>query len=340
MTMNRMRRTPIGRSALECVLALLLVASHSGSQAETLEKLTIGVGAVGPDKAGLLMAKEAGFFKEQGLDVEFIFFSSSTTGMQALVGGQVPVVSLGVAPVINAVLAGAEVTVMAELVGTSPYTLVVSPEIVRPADLKGKRLGINRYGATADFALRFALAKLGLDPKRDVTILQIGETSLRLAALQSRSIDGTVIRPPENLIARKLGFRELVDMASLGLKDPSALLVVSKDTIQKRPETLRRVLTAVVLGTHAFKTRRGEAIPVLGKYFKTDDSEVLAETYAVYSALMHIQPFVAQEGVQMVLDQIAGDNPRAKTAKPDEFFDMRFVRELDESGFIDRLYKR
>ncbi len=338
--MTVMRGTSIGAFICGCMLAMLLVASHSASQTLALEKLTIGVSAVGPDKAGLLMAKEAGFFKDQGLDAEFMFFPSSTTGMQALVGGQVPVVSLGVGPVINAVLAGAEVTVIAELVGTSPYTLVVLPEILRPADLKGRRLGVNRYGATADFALRFALAKLGLDPKRDVTILQIGETSLRLAALQSRSIDGTVIRPPENLIARKLGFRELVDMASLGLKDPSALLVVSKDMIQKRPETLRRVLTAVVLGTHAFKTRRGEAIPVLGRYLKTDDSEVLAETYAAYSALMHIKPFVAPEGVQMVLDQIAGDNPKAKTAKPQEFFDMRFVRVLDESGVLDRLYKR
>ncbi len=319
---------------------MVLAISPWVGEAQPPEKLTIGVSAIAPSQAALLVAKEAGFYKDQGLEVDFVFFTNAAVAMQALLTGHLSVLSLGGAPLINAVLAGADITAIAELAGTLAYVLVVAPEITTPADLKGKRLGVNRYGSSPDFALRFALVKLGLDPRRDVTILQIGDQPLRLAALQARSIDGTVIDPPGNIAARRLGFRELTDMPGLGLRYPSSLVAVSKGMIQKRPDTLRRLLTAVVLGTHAFKTRRGETIQVLGKYFKNSDGEALAETHAVYSKLLHEKPFVGPEGVQMVLDQVAVENPRAKTAKPHDFFDMRFVRELDESGFIDRLYKR
>ncbi len=334
------RRVAHRRSASGLILAMVLALCPQTGEAQPLERLTIGIGAVGASEGGLLMAKEAGFFKDQGLDVDFVFFPSDVLAMQTLVSGHLSVISGGGAALINAVLAGAEVTAIGELIGTLPYVLVVLPEIATPADLKGKRLGINRYGATADFALRFALTRLGLDPRRDVTILQIGETSVRLAALQARNIDGSLITPPSTIVARKLGFRELTDMERVGLRYPGALVVASKTLIQKRPETLRRLLTGIVLGTHAFKTRQGEAIRVLGKYLRSNDNEALAETHAANSKLLPQKPFVGPEGLQVVLDEVSKDNPRGKTAKPDDFIDLRFVRELDESGFIDRLYKR
>lgn len=340
MAVARIRETLIWRSILGCMLAMCLAISPSAGQAQPLEKLTVGISSVGPDQAGLLAAKEAGFFMERGLEVEFQFFSGAMASIQAVMSGHVSVASFAGVPLVRAVLAGADLTAIAELLGTLPYKLFVSPEIASPADLKGKRLGVNRYGSSADMALRFALAKLGLDPKRDVTILQIGERPLRLAALQGRSIDGTVFIPPENVAAGKLGFRELTDIARLGLKHPAALVVIPRGMIEKHPETLRRFMTAVILGTHAFKTRREEGIQVLRKYLKNDDPEALVEAHSVFSALMHEKPFVAPEGVQLVLDEVAKDNPRAKTARPQDFFDMRFVRELDESGFLNRLYKQ
>ncbi len=341
MKMITTHRWSVGRSVLAfSILTLSLTGLSSPSGAQPLEDLRVGVTAVGASDAGLLMAKDAGFFKDQGLNVEFVFFPNSVAGMQALVAGQMPVVAFGGVALIHAVLAGAEIAAIAELMSTLPYTLVVLPEIARPADLKGKRLAINRYGTIADVALRFALTTLGLDPKRDVTMVQMNEQSLRLAALQSRSIDGTVISPPGNVVARKLGFRELIDVERLGWKHPTSMVVVSKEMIQKRPETLRRVLTAVALGTQAFKTRRDEGIQVLRKYLKIDDGEVLAETYAVFSKLMNEKPYGSPEGMQMALDEVGKDNPRAKTVKPQDFFDMRFVRELDEGGLFTRLYKR
>lgn len=329
------------RCAAVTGLGVILAIAVPSQEARPAEKLTVCVIGFAPGQAGLFTAKEAGFFAAQGLDVDLVFFASGTEGVQALVSGTLSVCSgAGGPPLVNAVLAGAPLVWVGELLGTMPYTLVVSSDIAAPADLKGKRLGINRFGATPDFAIRFALRRLGLDPARDVSILQIGGQSERLAALKAGAIDGTVMSPPSTVLARKLGFRELTSMAGLGLKYPFEAIAVTKAFARERPDTVRRLLTALVLGTHRFKTDRDEGIRALRKYLKTDDMEALGEAYAFYAPIFPRKPFVPLEGVQMILDELGRTDPRAKTARPEEFVDTRFVRELDESGFLDSLYKR
>jgi len=328
----------LAASIVGLIFTGLAFAGNPGSQAPAPVKLRVGVAGIEPAMAGLWMAKEAGFFVKEGLEIEFVFFSSGTEGVQALVAGDLAVMAVGGPSAIRAVLAGAELVWIAELLGTMPYTLFAAPEITTPADLRGRRLGISKFGSSSDFAARYMLARLGLDAARDVTILQLGDHGVRFAALRAGSIDATVFFPPETLIARRLGLRELADTTSLGLKYPHEELVVSRSFLRKQPDTIRRLLKALIRGTHYFKTHPEEGIRCLAEYLKTEDAEALAETYRVYAHLIPMKPLPTLEGIQMVLKEI--EDPRARRAKPEDFVDLRLVRELDETGFIDRLSKQ
>lgn len=325
---------------LLAVAVSLAVWPGAGRQAAAQEKLTVGVSALAAGQGGLLMARDHGFFRAEGLDVEFVFFASGTEGAQALLAGQVPVNALGGAAVVAAALAGADLVLVASFVNTLDFSLVVAPGITTAAQLRGKVLGINRFGASGDLAARLAVAHLGLDPARDVTYLQLGGSgSARLAAVKAGSIQGTVLSAPGVPMARALGFVELVDLSRVGVRYPLEAIAVSRAFVRDRPETLRKLLRGVVQGNHAFKTRRDDALRTLRGYLRTEDAEVLARAYEFYARVMDAKPYVPLDGVQTVLDQLAIRDPRARAARPEDFLDMRFVRELDESGFIDRLYR-
>ena len=335
LLLGALRKGVLAALIVGLIVKGLAFAGNPGYQVPGPVTLSVGVAGIEPGMAGLWMAKEANFFVKEGLDVEFIFFSSGTDGVQALVAGDVAVMAVGGPSAIRAVLAGAELVCIAELLGTMPYTLFAAPKIAAPADLRGKRLGISKFGGSSDFAARYMLARLGLDAAKDVTILQLGDHGVRLAALRAGSIDATVFFPPETLIARRLGLRELADTSSLGLKYPHEELVVSRSFLREQPDTVRRLLKAVIRGTHYFKTHPEDGIRCLAEYLKTEDAEALAETYRVYAHLIPVKPIPTLEGIQMVLKEI--DDPRSRRAKPEEFVDLRLVRELDETGFIDRL---
>ncbi len=323
-----------------CLPFLILgVLAHAAGAQRPPDKLTIGIAAVSPGQIGMFVAKEAGFFRQQGLDVELVYIRSGTEAVQAVVAGQLPISTAAGPAVINAALAGADIAWVAGLLDTLPYVLIVKPDIDTPTALRGRRLGVNRFGASADFAARFALVRLGLDPRRDLMLVQVGDRAARLAALQAGSIDGMVTDLPFTLPARRLGFRELSNLSQLGLRYPAEGVAVSRALIRAEPDLVRRVLTAVVLGIHRFKTHHDEGITALGRFLRLDNAEDLAETYAAYAPLVSAKPYLTPEGVQLVLDELAREDPRARTARPGDFVEMRFVRELDESGFIDKLYR-
>ena len=320
------------------LLALVGVLGAPDAPAAS-EKVMVGVSAVGSGDAGFLMAYEGGFFEREGLDVELVFLGNGTEATQALVSGRLAACLVaGPAPVF-ASLAGGELVWIAGLVNSLPYVLVVSPDVTAPADLKGKRLAVNRLGSTAELAARLALARLGLDPRTDVTLLPMGEQVTRLAALQAGSVQATLLEPPATVIARRLGFRELVSLAKLSLRFPHEALTTSRRFLRERPDTARRLVTGLVVGTHAFKTQREEGMRVLRKYLRMDDPQGLVEAYASAASLMEAKPYMPVEAVQTVLDMLAQSDARARAAQAADFIDMRFVRELDTSGFIDRLYR-
>jgi NitT/TauT family transport system substrate-binding protein len=322
-------------AAVGIIVALSSLAGSAGAQPRPPERLRVGTAGIEPGMGGLWMAKDAGFFDAFGLDVEFVVFASGTQGIQALLSGQLPIVTAGGPAVVHAVLAGADVRCVAELLGTMPARLFVSPSIASPADLKGKMLGISKFGTVSDFAVRFALSRWGLEPDRDVTLIQVGTAAGRLAAVQSGSVAGTVLDVGLVDAARKVGLRELADLSTLGLSFPYEVVAVPQSLIRERPDTLRRFLQAVTLGVRRFKTDREAGIRVLAKYLQRPDPEGLADTYTIYAGLVPAKPFVTPEGLRFVLGEIGRTNPRAKLFTPAQFVDEGLLRELDRSGFLD-----
>jgi LysM repeat protein len=229
---------------------------------------------------------------------------------------------------------------VAGFLNTMDYKLIVSRDITRPDQLKGKIMAVSRIGSSSDFATRYALEKYGLAPDKDVAIVQIGSQPARFSALESGKIHGVMIAIPLTAKAKKMGLNTLADLQMLGLEYQHTGLAFSQDTIKKQPELVRNVLKAFVESIHFMKTRRQETIGILAKYLKSDDMEALDEAYdSVLNSLIPEKPYPTIKGIQIMLREMGIKEPAARNARPEQFVDLTFMKELDSSGFVDHLYK-
>jgi NitT/TauT family transport system substrate-binding protein len=302
----------------------------------------IGYGSLTDNNLGLWVAKEAGLFEQQGLDVtDFPLIEGGTLSIQALIGGDIQFVLAGTSGIIVADLGGADLVRVAGASNKFEFALLAVPEIRTGAELRGKRVGISRFGSSSDFAARTALQYLGLDPERDVTILQIGGTAARVGAMQSGSIEAAPEIAPALLTAKKLGFNMLLDLAQIGVPYQVGPISTTRALINESPETVRRVVRGYLAGIHRMKTDKAFAMSVSSRYMQVDDPEVLAESWEHF-ALGSIPevPYITDDGIQPVLTELAQTNPAAAAATPSQFYDNRFLKEAEESGFVNRLYGR
>ena len=286
------------------------------------------------------IAKEAQIFKKHGLDVELLFIQSSPILVAAMLAGNAPIGLTSGAPAVSSNLSGSDLVLIASLSNVSGIAyLVTSSKITSPAQLKGKIIGIDRLGGTGDFILRRTLRKLAIDPDRDVTIRQVGQSPVRLAALQAGSIDATTITVEDKLAAEKFGLNILIDIPKLGIEVLSSGVVTTRSFIKKEDETVRRFMRSIVEGIHYYRAHKVRSIEIMSQYMKVTDPRLIEIGYDFNSQTYRQKPYPFIQGIQLVLEQLAQTNPAAKTAEPERFTDGRFVKELDASGFIDRLSK-
>lgn len=311
-----------------------------GSTAQPLKKVSIAYSAISPNQAPAWIAYEAGLFRKYGLDVQLIFVEGGSRTVQTLVSGDVVAAQVAGSSVIRSNLQGSGIVLMAGFLNTMDYKFIVARDITRPDQLKGKIVAVSRIGASSDFATRYALDKYGLVPDKDVTILQIGSQPARFSALEAGRIHGVMIAIPLTAKATKMGFNTLADLQMLGLEYQHTALAVNQNLLKTQPDLARNVLKAFVEGIHYMKTNRKEAMAILAKYLKTDDQDALVEAYeAVGVALIPEKPYPTIKGIQIMLRELGAKDPAARTANPEQFVDTTFLKELDSSGFIDRLYK-
>lgn len=320
------------------ICALLIWAVHPGVAPGQAEKLHAGysiyTGVTGP----LWVTKEAGLFEKNGLSVELIFFRGGTEAAQALISGDVPFAMMGANAVIASNLAGSGNVIVAGLVKGILFKLVTSKDITRAEHLRGKRLGVASMSGSTYLATTLALQHLGIKPN-EVTILAVGNAPTALAALRSGSTHGAVLLPPETLVAKKLGLNFLLDLSSVGMEFQTAIIAAGREAVEKKPHTVKKFMKALVTGIHTYKTDKNFSLKVLRKYFKTDDAEVIEETYNFYSGEIQRKPYPTLKGIQAVLGELAKRNPKAKDSRPAQFVNLSFLKELDETGYIDNLYK-
>ncbi|MGE5818356.1 MAG: ABC transporter substrate-binding protein [Deltaproteobacteria bacterium] len=331
--------------ALSAWLALgaLVPAATFATDAETsqpLKKVVIAYSGISPSQAPVWIAYESGMFRKYGLDAQLIFIESGSTTVQTLLSGDVVAAQVAGTSVLQSNLHGSGVVMIAGFLNTMDYKFIVARDITRPDQLKGKVVAVSRVGSSSDFATRYALEKYGLTPDRDVAIVQIGSQPARFSALESGKIHGAMVAIPLTAKASKMGLNTLADLQMLGLEYQHTGLAVSQSQIKSRPELVRNVLKAFVEGIHYMKTHRKEALAIMAKYLKTDDPDALQEAYeSIGQALIPETPYPTTKGIQIMLREMGAKDASARTARPERFVDLSFIKELDSSGFISRLYK-
>jgi NitT/TauT family transport system substrate-binding protein len=312
----------------------------SARAAETFVKLTAAYGTITSGYSVMWVAKDAGIFAQNGLDVELLLIQSSPILASAMLSGNVPVAIMGGAAAVTSNLSGSDLVLIGSLRKTSSLAfLVTTKDISRPEHLKGKVLGIDRYGGAGDFILRLVLERLGLNPDKDVTIRQVGQSPLRLAALQAGVIQGTTLSAEDKVAADKLGLPLLVDVRKLGVEFLGADIVATRRMIKTEEATVRRFMKALVEGIRYYKTHKAETMRSMLRYMKVKDPALIEAGYEFNVQEYQRKPYPSVGGIKVSLEQISQTNPKAKNVNVERFFDARFVRELDESGFIDSLYK-
>lgn len=332
-----------GRSILRAALiGALAVAFHLSYPitAPAQERARIGWAGFSSSHVPLWVAHDKGLLKKHGIVPEVIFFSNGPTSLQALVAGELDIVLTSAPNVVNPRLAGGDVVMILAVIPTFIDHIVAAPTITSPEQLKGKIGGVNRQGSVSEMGLRLALRRLGVDPEKDTKIVSSGGNPERLAALSKGIVQFVILSEPFVREAEKLGFRDLVDIASLRIPLLWNGVVTRESIIKAKRPMVAKVARAITEAIHQVKTDREGTKAVLSKNLKITDPEGLERTYKTYAAVLPEAPYPEPAGIKTLLDDMAPRNPRAAAADPKTFVDMSFVQELESSGFIKQLYRK
>jgi NitT/TauT family transport system substrate-binding protein len=294
--------------------------------------------AISGSQAVFFVTQDAGIFKKHGLEVSLVFVQGGPNTVLSLFAGEVPVAIVAGPSVIQLNMRGADLVFIAGLLNKSDYAIVAAPEIQSPADLRGKKFSISRVGDSSDFLARQALLKIGLQPDKEVAILQFGDQPSRFAAVQKGAVQATVVGPPNILIARKLGLRVLADPETLSIPVQGVAVAATKRGVASQNADIRRFMRALVEGIWFYKNRPTQSKKSIAQYLKLKDQEEIDDIYGYYRTLLPEIPYPTVEGINNLIDMMGGRSKSPLTAK--DQMDNRFVAELEESGFIRNLYKQ
>jgi NitT/TauT family transport system substrate-binding protein len=305
------------------------------------EKLVFGWSAVTGTQAIPWITKEAGLLEKNGLETTFIYLDGGSRAVQVLLAGDTPIVQGGGSAPVAARLRGGDATIIMGIVNILAYSLIVSPDIKKPEDLRGKKLAVSRYGSNSDYATRKLLEKWKLRPDIDVPILQIpGGQPTRLGAVQNGQVAGLVAQPPMTTMARKAGLTFLATPADFGFNYYTNTPIVTRTAfIRERRDTVRRFTRAIVEGIHVYRTQKEFSKKVIAKYMRVNDAEAIEDSYQFFLPVVPVKPYPPLDGIKEVLLELGEKDPKIRNAKVEDFADSSFVKELDDSGFIDGLYK-
>jgi NitT/TauT family transport system substrate-binding protein len=327
-------------AAIITVLFDVHVPAELAAQANPLIKVVAGYGSTDGAIAPLWFAKETKLFEKRGLDVRLVGMGTGSVSLRALIAKDLEIASLSGSGLVQAALQGADTVIISAAINGFIFKVFGAPEITSPAQLKGKKIGVSRYGATSDFAIRLALKKWGLNPERDLSILQIGTTQDTVRAMQTKMLDAGVLSGTASLIARKAGFRELGDLADLGLHYPMAPIGTTKSYIQKNEGLVKEFMLAYIEAIHDFKRNKEAALTVLKKYTRNEDREILEDSYSNFASKYLTLPIPTRDGIRTILAELSTTVPAAKNADPEQFVAYKIAREIEASGVVKRLYER
>ena len=286
------------------------------------------------------LAQDAGLWRKHGLDVRVILFEAGSTLAQVARTGEVSFAINSGPTTIASRTQGADSIIVAAAVNTLPYSLVTTKSITKWEQLKGKKVGISRFGSGTDTAIRLVSKRFGLDPMKDFIVLQGGTQPSRLQALLAGSLDATLVSPPLDLTAKKQGLNILVNVADLGIAYPQLVIETSERFNREQPQQVKNFLKGFIEAIHYAATNKDETKKIITKYLKTSDPEILEATHKSFLQVTDYSANPNLEGIRNAIEEVAARVPAAKGKKPEEFVDTRFLKEIEKEGFFKQFQKK
>ncbi|HEY1373275.1 MAG TPA: ABC transporter substrate-binding protein [Candidatus Binatia bacterium] len=323
--------------ALVCALALA-APGIATAQSKPLKHIYIGVSSVSMANIIIYVTKEAKLFEKYGLYADPVAMRGSGESSKAMIGGSIQMSPIATPTVINAGLSGADLVILAHTLPGVVHALMVKPEIKRVEDLKGKKIGVTTFGSLTDFLVRYTLRKKGLNPDRDVALIQIGGDPERIAALKQGAIDAASLSFPGYGIAQKMGFPMLWDSAK-EINYPWIEIATRRSIVQKDRDMVLSYVKAHLEGTALFKRDKEFGKKVIRKTLRVTDEELVNESYDLFAGAYLRTPYPNVAGMKVSFEYVAATRPEVWNHKPEEFVDASIVEELDKSGFIKKLYQ-
>jgi ABC-type nitrate/sulfonate/bicarbonate transport system substrate-binding protein len=317
------------------IFTAFLVVFHSTLDAQT-KRIAAGYSAISATQTGFYLAKDTKIFEKHGLYVDPVYVAGGSRMAQAIVAGEFALALAG-GNIVNVNLAGGDIVIIGGVVNVPSFYLFVQPSIKTQEDLKGKAVGITRYGASTDVSLRAFLKKRGLEADRDVKILQMGGQPEIFAGMQAGVIQGGILSSPGDFKAKKAGFVMLVNFAKEGIDYPTTSLVSTRSTIKKDRETVKRFLMAYSEAVDRLFRDKELGMKVIGKWTRTQDHETLESSYEYATNFIERPPKLPYKATENIVASMAETDPRARDRRADEFMDSSIYNELEKSGFFKSL---
>jgi len=329
-------RILVTRKTVLLTLTLLLCSAAAASA----QKLMAGYSGVTAIQAPMWVMKDAGYFRQEGIDADLIYIASSTTMAQAMLAGEVAISTANSQAVVDTGLQGGDLIAVGAFVNFVALYVIAAPEIKTVQDLRGKPVGVTRFGATTDFAIQMFLKKYGLEPVRDVPIIQIGGLPELAAALSKKAIYAAAMSYPMGLVAQQNGMKMLANLAKEEIPFLHQGLTTTGKFLRERREQAKGIVRAYARAVHFMHTRKEETKAIVARYTKVTNPAMLDGTLQYAYDFVEKVPLVKREAFQVTLDESGKKNPKAKQAKPEQFYDNSLVQELVKEGFFASLWGR
>jgi ABC-type nitrate/sulfonate/bicarbonate transport system substrate-binding protein len=321
------------------LLFFLIVVSAGMARGQSLPKVRAAYTSIGIQFDPVYIMKELDLPRKYGLDTEVLFIPVSSRAIQAALAGEVQFITSGGVANINANMSGGDFVGLTATLNTFVFKIIANPEIKKPENLKGKKVGISRLGGASDFSIRYALNHWGLVPDKDVAIIQVGGEPEEVMALQNKAVDAVILSEPFATVAKRAGAAVLFDLSQLGAPYTMHGFGVRKSFIRANRDIVIRFMKAYLEGIYVFKTNKDVALNVLKKYTKLDDLSLVQVAYdEMAQRLIRRVPYPDREGIQTIIDQLAKTRPQMKSLNPSDFIDPSILKEIEDSGFVKKLY--
>jgi ABC-type nitrate/sulfonate/bicarbonate transport system substrate-binding protein len=325
-----------GRIALLCLAISMLLFCGVAHAA----KFVIAWSAVSALNSPFWVMNDAGFLRQEGLDMELVYIASSPTVARATLAGEIVISGANSQVIVDVGLAGGDLVAMGAIANVVAFYVMAAPEIKNVTDLKGKVVGVTRFGASTDFGMRMLLSKYGLEAAKDVPFIQIGGMPELAAALSKKTVYAAPMSQPMVYVAQQAGMRMIANLAKEEIPFMHIGLTTSKKWVREHRPQAKAFIRAYGRSIHFMHTRREQTRSIFAKYTKINDVGMLDGSIQYGYDFMEKIPLVKALAFQVTLDQIAKTNPKAKQAKPEQFFDNSLVQELIDEGFFSKLWGR